>query len=337
MIKRKELLSIVIKRCVVLTLLVAGMLSAVGHANAYETELRTLATRLVSSLDASGLKSGTVLDFTDLQGQGTELGRFLAQELSDQLVTSAKTITFVDRVNLQHLLRETKMTMDGLVNPQTSRKLGNMVGVDTVVYGTVTPIGRSMRISVRAVAVETGKIVASQSAALPATGELGELYSRTVAPSIDLSGAPSVAPDLRSRFRADSIRITARQAVIGRMGASVNFTIENKSGMNIAVGIMQNTTTLGPCPIQTLNGINDFSQDQMEQIKRRPEPQKFFQYLPANGKITAAAVFDAMFCPMGQFQTAELSASVIIAVESEVFVFPVSVSDVRIVGDSGVR
>src|ERR1043166_8772640 len=161
---------------IVALLSVAAFVSYLTAAQCYETELRSVATKLVASLEASGQKSGTVIDFTDLQGQGTELGRFLAQELSDQLVTASRTVSFIDRANLQHLLRENKLSMDGLINPQTSRKLGNMIGIDTILFGTVTPIGKSIKLSVRAVAVETGKIVASQSTSFAAVEGLGELY-----------------------------------------------------------------------------------------------------------------------------------------------------------------
>src|ERR1043166_2853860 len=174
---------------IVALLSVAAFVSYLTAAQCYETELRSVATKLVASLEASGQKSGTVIDFTDLQGQGTELGRFLAQELSDQLVTMAKTVSFVDRANLQHLLRENKLSMDGLINPQTSRKLGNMIGVDTVIFGTVTPIGKTVRLSVRGVAVETGKIVASQSTTLPLTGELAEMNTRSV-----VNNSPDAGP-----------------------------------------------------------------------------------------------------------------------------------------------
>ena len=143
-----------------------------GPAVGYETQLRAVAATMVSQLETGSQKSGTVLDFADLQGQNTELGRFLAQELSNQLVAAAKTISFIDRANLQHLLRENNLSMEGLIAPETAGRLGNMIGIDTLIMGTITLIGNSVRLSVRAVAVETGRIVSSQSTTLPMAGQL---------------------------------------------------------------------------------------------------------------------------------------------------------------------
>jgi TolB-like protein len=136
------------------------------QASSYDVELRAMGSNLVAQLQAAGQKNGTVVDFTDLQGKQSELGRFLAQELSDNLITATKTFSLVDRANLQILLRENKMSIEGLIDPTTTRKLGNLIGIDTVIVGTVTPLGKSVRLSVRAVAIETARVVAAQSATL---------------------------------------------------------------------------------------------------------------------------------------------------------------------------
>src|SRR5437879_4697743 len=88
---------------------VLSLFAVVGGAQSYEAELKTLAEKLVAQLEAAGQVNGTVLDFTDLQGQQNELGRFLAQELSDKLVAAAKKVSFLDRAGLQYLLSENKL------------------------------------------------------------------------------------------------------------------------------------------------------------------------------------------------------------------------------------
>ena len=224
-------------------------------AMSYEAELQAVAGKLIAQLEAAGQKSGTVLDFTDLQGQGTELGRFLAQELSDQLVRAAKTLSFVDRANLQHLLRENKLSMEGLVNPESSRKLGNMIGLDTVIYGTVTPLGDKIRLSVRAIAVETGRIVASQSESLPDAAELQQLYNRGVAGAPTGATTPDAATasgssDPRSRFRPDSIKLTGSEIVVDASssnGTIVNVTVENLAGTGLSVGLLNESVTARSC------------------------------------------------------------------------------------------
>lgn len=139
-------------------------------AQSYEAEMRALAEKLAARLELTNQKTGSVLDFTNLDGTPTTLGRFLAQELSDQLIAVSKKIKLVDRANLQHLLRENKLTESGLLDRTTSKKLGNLAGIDTFLIGTSVVFGNTIRLNVRAISTETQIIVASQATTIPTSG-----------------------------------------------------------------------------------------------------------------------------------------------------------------------
>lgn len=233
------------RRSALVPLLIIWALAFSNSAYSYEVELRALAANLVSQLEAANQQSATVLDFTDLQGAPTELGRFLAQELSDQLFSASKKISFVDRANLQQLLHEKKLEVEGLINPETSRKLGNMIGIDTIIVGTTTPIGNIIKLSVRAIAVDTGRIVASQTADVPAIPGLGELYNRGVAP--DSSPTESTARNIRDKIRPDSFKLGADQLYYNVLDSTLHFTVENHIGNGFGAAILQFGTSVGPC------------------------------------------------------------------------------------------
>lgn len=526
----KELSPVTVAQAPVLPKVVqAGSPSPASHGTGYESQLRTLAERLIAQVEPTGQKSGTVLDFTDLQGQGTELGRFFAQELSDQLVSATKTFSLIDRANLQYLLRENKLSMDGLINPATTRKLGNMIGVDTVIFGTVTPIGNSLRISARGVAVETGKIVASHSVTIAVSPDLGAMLGRPVADvsssqdasqkqvptqkpivtecdrlaaspadktrpagvagvaveKIDVPRAniaceeatrkyPTVArllfqsarvkiaqrdygaakelyeqaakgnhlvamtamgllytrgqgvsqdygearqwfekaagqneptassmlglmyargdgvsqnyceakkwlevgargddafgmtnlgrlylagncvqqdqqearkwfekaaslgnedakklltdikSDARSNIKSDSIRLTARQPVQRNHEVlAISFTIENRSGITIGIGIVANSTSLGTCTEGRVTGLKSLFDNEIDSLKRQADPSSSLYLLPPNGKVTASGEW---FCRLGQQAVVDLSTSLIIAGGKSVFVMPATTS-----------
>lgn len=156
----------VLRRFVFLALFTLVAWTTPHSAICYETEVRGLAEKLVTGLDLADHKTGSVLDFTNLDGTPSMLGRFLALELADQLVAVSKKTKFVDRANLQYLLRENKMTEGGLLDPATSKKLGKVAGIDTFIVGTLVVLGDKIRLSVRAIAAETQIIVASQSTTL---------------------------------------------------------------------------------------------------------------------------------------------------------------------------
>lgn len=65
----------VVRRTFFTLWLTSVVLMLSNPAQCYEAELGTLAQKLVQKLEAAKQHSATVLDFTDLQGASTELGR----------------------------------------------------------------------------------------------------------------------------------------------------------------------------------------------------------------------------------------------------------------------
>jgi TolB-like protein len=315
----------------------------------YEATLKTVAARLVAQLELAHQKSGTVLDFTDLQGQGTELGRLLAQELSDQLVSEAKSFSLVDRASLQFLLKENKLSMEGLIDPDTSRKLGNMIGIDTVIMGTITPIGHSARLSVRAVAVETGKIVTSQSITVPLTDQLSELYTHGVAadraPGEMPSGASDkrAAPDIRGTFRSDSLKVTGKFVQFtswanngmmcpnGDSCATASFVIENLSGLGVNGAIRRGSTSIGGCvgherESAGLNVYGPITDVTFGTVYTSFQPA--MRFIPPGAKIPVTVKIGN--CGYAGARTVDVSAALTVSAKDQIIEIPVSVSNVPV-------
>ena len=57
--------------------------------SAQQSEIRSVADRLAGDIASSGKKAVAVVDFTDLKGTPTELGWFLAEEVSVALARDA--------------------------------------------------------------------------------------------------------------------------------------------------------------------------------------------------------------------------------------------------------
>jgi hypothetical protein len=67
--------------------------------SAFQPEIPSAATTLAEEIAASGNHRLAVVDFTDLEGNATELGRFIAEEIELGLVTSKKQISVIDRTS----------------------------------------------------------------------------------------------------------------------------------------------------------------------------------------------------------------------------------------------
>lgn len=142
---------------------------------AYEREIDTLASTLATSISNHGKKVIAVVDFTDLQGNVNELGRFVAEELSGDLIGKAKRFDVVDRNHLKSIMAENKLSMSGLVDPATIKKLGKIAGADTLVTGSLTPFGDSIRISCKAIDTSTAKVIGVAKGDIAKTAAIANL------------------------------------------------------------------------------------------------------------------------------------------------------------------
>ena len=148
---------------------VFALLIAAQSALAYEKELKALSAEIAENIAKTNKTKVAVVDFTDLKGNVTELGRFIAEELSVGLQMAGKDLEVVDRTHLQTLLKEHQLSSTGLVDPETSRKLGQIAGVDALITGTITPFGETIRLSAKIIDTESAKLIGANTGNIPAT------------------------------------------------------------------------------------------------------------------------------------------------------------------------
>jgi hypothetical protein len=161
-----------------LSLIVSLLFGLANVSFAYEKEIRQLAGQINEGVSKSGVKTVGVLDFTDLEGRVTGLGRFLAEEFSVSLAEMAKGFEVVDRTHLRVLMAEHKLSATGIIDPSTARRLGQIAALEVVVTGTLTSFGESVRLAVKGLNAESAKIIVAATADIPRTKAIGELDSR---------------------------------------------------------------------------------------------------------------------------------------------------------------
>ncbi|MGD2087818.1 MAG: FlgO family outer membrane protein [Candidatus Aminicenantes bacterium] len=149
----------------------------------YEKEIENISKTMAEKIAAAGKQKVAVVDFTDLQGSVTELGRFISEEFSISLASAGKGFTVVDRTHLKSILEEHKLSAKGLIDPATARKLGKIAGVEALVTGTLTPFGDSVRISVKILDTETATIIDANRGNIPMIDAIKELMGTGVGSS----------------------------------------------------------------------------------------------------------------------------------------------------------
>jgi len=160
-------------------LAVAGLATLSPWCAASDREFGGQVPSIAVQIAKSGKLRIAVVDFTDLQGNVTELGRFLAEELSVSLAAAANGFDVIDRTHLESLLAEHRLSVRGLIDPQTTQRL-KVAGVQGLLTGTVIPLGDSVRLTLKVMDVETAKISAPTEIDIPKTPAIQSLIERSV-------------------------------------------------------------------------------------------------------------------------------------------------------------
>jgi len=195
------------RRPLVLAGLLLGSLLAAAHpALAFDQELKALAAKLSEKISHAQKTSLAVVDFGNLEGTTTLLGRFLAEEIANDLGNTGKGFEVVDRNHLNSLLKEHKLSSNGFIDQLTATRLGSMIGAQALVLGTITPFGDSLRITAKVLDTKTGKQIAADSTEFAKTKALEEMYDKA------LPQEEAAAPPAKRESRAAAARQEAPAA-----------------------------------------------------------------------------------------------------------------------------
>ena len=169
-------MQMLLKRVFMLFFLISGT-NAFSQAD-FDVQIKKMSDTLVSRLLKTGKKRVVVSNFVDLQGNTTELGKYIAESFSVELSNSELSV--VDRSRIKDLLEELKLTEEKLTKPENALKLGEMAGVEFIITGTTTPLDNTVSITIKALDIQNGTSIAGQRGSLPRTDAINNLMNSNV-------------------------------------------------------------------------------------------------------------------------------------------------------------
>jgi hypothetical protein len=131
-------------------------LSAIIHAE----ESLTLDAGLraaVNELNAR-LPDGNIIIVFNFQSEYKNISEYIIDELTKHIVNDEKLIA-VDRQNLDSLQKEINFQLSGEVSDESAQSIGKMLGAQTILSGSFVPLGNMWRIQLKALEVETARIL----------------------------------------------------------------------------------------------------------------------------------------------------------------------------------
>lgn len=132
----------------------------------FDQQLDALAEQIAGGLAGNGTIKVAVVEFSDLAGKTSPLGRFMAEELTTRLFRTGK-FEIIERQLLDKILAEQKLSASGLLDEQTAQKIGMTLGVEALTTGTVSDLGASIKVNARLIAPRTGAVFAVASVTVP--------------------------------------------------------------------------------------------------------------------------------------------------------------------------
>ncbi|OGW33722.1 MAG: hypothetical protein A2X58_06480 [Nitrospirae bacterium GWC2_56_14] len=122
-----------------------------------------------------------VIEFSDIHGRITDLGKFVAEELTTRLFLSGR-FQVVERQLISKVLREQRLGLTGMLDEKSAKKVGQILGVDMIVTGTITDLGSLLKLNARTIAADTGTVHSVASAVLVNDGQISKLMGTKTEP-----------------------------------------------------------------------------------------------------------------------------------------------------------
>ncbi|MBI5892156.1 MAG: hypothetical protein HZB79_00630 [Deltaproteobacteria bacterium] len=224
--------------------------SFVLAASNLEEGVKNLAEQITKSMLEKQKQKIAIIDFPDLDGNITPLGRFIAEELTTQLfIIAPGKFEVVERRLLLKLEEELTLSQKGFIEEKSIKKMGQVFGVDAVVTGSLTDLGNAIKVNARMIAVESAKVFAVAAAEIPKTKAI-----------MDLIGKPAGEKQETSKGIVQSTPQTQQTKVETLTRIEIeNFTFEakecNKLGHKVScsVSVTNNEPKIRKLVIQAVN------------------------------------------------------------------------------------
>lgn len=146
----------------------------------YEKQISLLANSISDKVVQSGKIRVAIAEILDNNGNNTELGKAIAEELSVNLMNFNKGFQVMERSNLHAILKEHQLAATGLIDQETAKKLGQLKAVDVIVVGTITPYSDYFRLSIKILDTESGLAFGGTLGNIAKTDPVNKLFDNKI-------------------------------------------------------------------------------------------------------------------------------------------------------------
>jgi TolB-like protein len=141
------------------------------------------AIRNASDYINNNVPQGSKLVILNIKSEYTPLSEYIIDVLTGNVVND-RVFTVVDRTNLALIQQEMDFQLSGEVSDESAQSIGQKLGAQTIVSGSITSFGNLWRLTIRALGVEDATVLGLYNENIPSSSTLAALTSgpKTVEP-----------------------------------------------------------------------------------------------------------------------------------------------------------
>jgi TolB-like protein len=142
--------------------LILGFSASLFAATDFRSGIDDIVKQIVDSMESEQKKRVAIMDFRNIDQSVSKLGMYLSETLITKLFQTHK-FKVIERSQLGQALQEIGLGQTGVVDQKTAQEVGKVLGVDSLVIGTVTDLVNSIDINARLISTGTGEVFAVES------------------------------------------------------------------------------------------------------------------------------------------------------------------------------
>lgn len=146
----------------------------------FDKSLNEVSADIAGKLSQKNKKKIVVLYVTDINKAQTVAGKYMADVISVNIVNDQGNFEVFDRENLSGIVEAKKMMAEGYIDANKAKELGRILAVDAIVIGNYTVLTTTLKLTLKALDVNSGFVIAATMKDLPITTDVGALIGITV-------------------------------------------------------------------------------------------------------------------------------------------------------------
>ena len=174
------------------SIIFAALLAAAGPAGAAQ-DIQDIAKAMTVAAAARQVKRVAVMPFTAPRGAGSFSGAIVSERLVIQILARGE-LDLVERRFLDKILEEQRLGVFGIMDQDTVKTLGKVLGVDAILTGTIVELkGDRVEVNARLIHTETAQVLAADTVRVAKDWEersIGEDGGTWIVPVPDLGDEP---------------------------------------------------------------------------------------------------------------------------------------------------